>query len=156
MRLVRFHSTNTRQGDYRTLCGAQYIGAGYNIPSICGRGRTVATNHVWGAAFRACGSPQAFLASESLVDELAEKVGIDPLEFRYLNVYRLGDTTPTGQAPEVYSLPEMLDALRPNYKAAKEKAERESTPENKKSVGVTIGIYGCDLDGVDGAAIYAS
>jgi aldehyde oxidoreductase len=106
---------------------------------------------VWGAAFRAYGSPQSFLASESLVDELAEKVGMDPLEFRYLNVYRPGDTTPTGQSPEVYSLPEMLDALRPIYKTAKEKAERESTPENKKGVGVTIGIYGCGLDGVDGA-----
>jgi len=145
------HGPYSEFGDLLTLRGAQYIGSGYNIPSIRGRGRTVCTNHVWGAAFRAYGSPQSFLASESLVDELAEKVGMDPLEFRYLNVYRPGDTTPTGQAPEVYSLPEMLDALRPIYKAAKEKAARESTPENKKGVGVTIGIYGCGLDGVDGA-----
>jgi aldehyde oxidoreductase len=45
----------------------------------------------------------------------------------------------------------MLDKLRPLYKEAKERAARESTPENKKGVGVTIGIYGCGLDGVDGA-----
>ncbi len=76
---------------------------------------------------------------------------MDPLEFRYINVYRPGATTPTGQEPEVYSLPEMLEKLRPLYKAAKEKAAQESTPENKKGVGVTIGIYGCGLDGVDGA-----
>ena len=50
-------------GDLLTLRGAQYMGAGYNIPSIRGLGRTVATNHAWGAAFRAYGSPQAFLAS---------------------------------------------------------------------------------------------
>ncbi len=143
------HGPYSEFGDLLTLRGAQYIGAGYNIPAIRGRGRTVATNHAWGSAFRAYGSPQAFLASESLVDELAEKVGMDPLEFRYLNVYRPGSTTPTGQDPEVCSFPEMLDALRPLYKAAKEKAARESTPENKKGVGVTIGIYGCGLDAPD-------
>jgi len=145
------HGPYSEFGDLLTLRGAQYIGAGYNIPSIRGRGRTVCTNHAWGSAFRAYGSPQAFLASESLVDELAEKVGMDPLEFRYKNVYRKGSTTPTGQDPEVYSFPEMLDKLRPIYKQAKEKAARESTPENKKGVGVTIGIYGCGLDGVDGS-----
>ncbi|NMB68228.1 MAG: molybdopterin-dependent oxidoreductase [Chloroflexi bacterium] len=147
------HGPYSEFGDLLTLRGAQYIGAGYNIPSIRGRGRTVCTNHVWGSAFRAYGSPQSFLASESLVDELAEKVGMDPLEFRYINVYRPGSTTPTGQDPEVYSLPEMLEKLRPIYKAAKEKAARESTPENKKGVGITIGIYGCGLDGQDSAEV---
>jgi len=145
------HGPYSEFGDLLTLRGAQYIGAGYNIPNIRGMGRTVATNHVWGSAFRAYGSPQSFLASESLVDELAEKVGMDPLEFRYKNVYRPGDKTPTGQAPEVYSLPEMLDKLRPLYKEALAKAKRESTPDNKKGVGISIGIYGCGLDGADGA-----
>ena len=35
------------------------------------------------------------------MDELAEKMGVDPLELRYKNVYRRGDKTPTGQAPDV-------------------------------------------------------
>lgn len=148
------HGPYSEFGDLLTLRGTQYIGAGYNIPSIRGLGRTVATNHVWGAAFRGYGSPQSFLASESLMDELALKMGMDPLELRYKNAYRPGSTTPTGQDPEVYSLPEMLDALRPMYKAAKEKAARESTPENKKGVGISIGIYGCGLDGQDGAEVY--
>lgn len=147
------HGPYSEFGDLLTLRGAQYIGAGYNIPSIRGHGRTVCTNHAWGAPFRAYGSPQSFLASESLMDELAEKMGVDPLELRYQNVYRPGDTTPTGQEPEVYSLPEMLDALRPLYKQAVEKAKQESTAENKKGVGVTIGIYGCGLDGVDGGEV---
>ena len=145
------HGPYSEFGDLLTLRGAQYIGAGYNIPSIRGIGRTVATNHAWGSAFRAYGSPQSFLASESLMDELAEKMGMDPLEFRYQNVYRPGDTTPTGQEPDAYSFPEMLDKLRPLYKAAKEKAKAESTPERKKGVGISIGIYGAGLDGADGA-----
>ena len=147
------HGPYSEFGDLLTLRGAQFIGAGYNIPNIRGLGRTVATNHVWGAPFRAYGSPQAFLASESLMDELAEKMGVDPLELRYQNVYRPGDTTPTGQAPEVYPLPEMLDKLRPLYQAALEKAKKESTPAKKKGVGIAIGVYGCGLDGPDGAEV---
>ena len=148
------HGPYSEFGDLLTLRGAQYIGAGYNIPSIRGMGRTVATNHAWGSAFRAYGSPQAFLASESLMDELAEKMGMDPLEFRYINAYRAGSTTPTGQDPEVYSLPEMLEKMRPLYKEAKEKAKSASTPENKKGVGISVGIYGCGLDGQDGAEVF--
>ena len=149
------HGPYSEFGDLLTMRGAQYIGAGYNIPSIRGVGRTVATNHAWGAAFRGYGSPQSFLASESLVDELAEKIGMDPLEFRYLNCYRPGATTPTGQDPEVFSFPEMFDMLRPLYKAAKEKARAESTPERKKGVGISLGIYGAGLDGVDTAEVWA-
>jgi aldehyde oxidoreductase len=145
------HGPYSEFGDLLTLRGAQYIGAGYNIPNIRGLGRTVCTNHGWGSAFRAYGSPQAFLASESLMDELAEKMGVDPLDLRYKNVYRPGATTPTGQEPEVYSLPELLDAIRPHYEAAKKHAAEASTPDVKRGVGISIGIYGCGLDGVDGS-----
>jgi aldehyde oxidoreductase len=147
------HGPYSEFGDLLTVRGAQFIGAGYNIPNIRGLGRTVCTNHAWGSAFRAYGSPQSFLASESLMDELAEKMGKDPLELRYLNVYRPGDTTPTGQTPEVFSFPEMIDKLRPLYQAALEKAKKESTSEIKKGVGISIGVYGCGLDGPDSSEV---
>jgi aldehyde oxidoreductase len=143
------HGPYSEFGDLLTLRGAQYMGAGYGIPNIRGLGRTVCTNHAWGSAFRAYGSPQAFLASESLMDELADKMGIDPLELRARNVYRPGDTTPTGQEPEVYPFPAMIDILRPLYKEAKEKARKESMDGVKKGVGIALGIYGCGLDGPD-------
>ncbi len=147
------HGPYSEFGDLLTMRGAQFIGAGYGIPNIRGMGRTVATNHGWGSAFRAYGSPQSFLASESLMDELAVKMGMDPLELRARNIYQKGDTTPTGQTPEVYSLQEMVDKLRPLYKTAKEKAVKESTPAIKKGVGISLGIYGCGLDGADGSAV---
>jgi len=147
------HGPYSEFGDLLTLRGAQFMGAGYGIPNIRGKGRTVCTNHAWGSAFRAYGSPQSFLASESLMDELAAKMKMDPLELRAKNVYRKGDTTPTGQAPEVYSFPEMIDKLRPLYKAAKEKARKESTPEIKKGVGICLGIYGCGIDGADSSEV---
>lgn len=148
------HGPYSEFGDLLTLRGAQFIGAGYGIPNISGLGQTVCTNHAWGSAFRAYGSPQSFFASESLMDELAEKMGVDPLELRYKNVYRPGDTSPTGQAPEVYSLPEMIDKLRPLYKVALERTRKESTTEVKKGVGLSLGIYGCGLDGPDSSEIW--
>lgn len=147
------HGPYSEFGDLLTVRGAQFIGAGYAIPNIRGRGQTVCTNHAWGSAFRAYGSPQSFFASESLMDELASKMGKDPLELRYLNVYRPGDTTPTGQAPEVFTFPEMIDKLRPLYQEALVNAKQESTAEKKKGVGVSIGIYGCGLDGPDSSEV---
>ncbi len=143
------HGPYSEFGDLLTLRGAQFMGAGYDIPNIKGQGRTVCTNHAWGSAFRSYGSPQSEFSSEVLMDELAEKLGMDPLELRYKNAYREGATTPTGQKPEVYSIPEMLDIVRPKYKAALEKAKANSDDKVKRGVGLAVGVYGCGLDGPD-------
>ncbi|MEE4135159.1 MAG: molybdopterin cofactor-binding domain-containing protein, partial [Desulforhopalus sp.] len=145
------HGPYSEFGDLLTLRGAQFMGAGYDIKNIRGMGRTVCTNHVWGSAFRGYGSPQSEFASEVLIDELAEKLGMDPLELRYKNVYRKGATTPTGQDPEVYSLPELIDTLRPKYQAAQARAKANSTAEVKRGVGISLGVYGSGLDGPDSA-----
>jgi aldehyde oxidoreductase len=145
------HGPYSEFGDLLTLRGAQFIGAGYDIKNIRGEGRTVCTNHAWGSAFRGYGSPQSEFASEVLMDELAEKLGMDPLELRFKNCYRKGATTPTGQDPEVYSLPEMLSLLRPKYEAARKKAAAASTDTVKRGVGISLGVYGCGLDGPDTA-----
>lgn len=147
------HGPYSEFGDLLTLRGAQFIGAGYNIPSIRGMGRTVCTNHAWGSAFRAYGSPQSEFSSEVLMDELAEKLGMDPFELRYKNVYRPGSTTPSGHEPEVYSLPEMMDKLRPKYEQAKQRARENSTDKVKRGVGISIGVYGAGLDGPDTAQV---
>ncbi|MCJ2163406.1 MULTISPECIES: molybdopterin-dependent aldehyde oxidoreductase [unclassified Pseudodesulfovibrio] len=143
------HGPYSEFGDLLTLRGAQFIGSGYDIPNIRGVGRCVATNHAWGAAFRGFGAPEGEFGSEVLMDELAEKLGVDPLELRYVNVYREGSTTPTGQAPEVYSLPEMIDILRPAYKEAQKRAAENSTDAVKRGVGVSIGVLCAGLDGPD-------
>ena len=53
------HGPYSEFGDLLTLRGAQYIGAGYGIENIRGIGRTVCTNHGWGAAFRGYGAPES-------------------------------------------------------------------------------------------------
>jgi aldehyde oxidoreductase len=145
------HGPYCEFGDLLTMRAPQFIGAGYGIPNIRGNGRTVATNHAWGSAFRGYGSPQSLFSSEVLVDELAEKAGMDPLEFRYLNVYREGDTTPNGCPPDVIAYPQAIEKLRPIYKQAKENARAKNAKggEIKYGVGISLLEYGCGLDGAD-------
>lgn len=145
------HGPYSEFGDLLTMRGAQFIGAGYHIPNIRGEGRTVATNHAWGSAFRGYGSPQSLFSSEVLADILAEKMGMDPLEFRYKNVYREGSTTPSGCAPDVICLPDMIDTMRPHYEKAKErvKNKNEESKDKKYGVGLTLLLYGSGLDGAD-------
>ncbi|QOX62685.1 molybdopterin-dependent oxidoreductase [Anoxybacterium hadale] len=151
------HGPYCEFGDLLTMRAPQFIGAGYNIPNIRGNGRTVATNHAWGSAFRGYGSPQSLFSSEVLVDELAVKAGMDPLEFRYLNVYRQGDTTPTGCEPDVIAFPQALEKLRPIYKKAKESAKAKNARggDLKYGVGISLLEYGCGLDGADSSEAWA-
>jgi aldehyde oxidoreductase len=142
-------------GEFLVQRGAQHMGAGYSIPNIYGEGRAVYTNHCWGSPMRGFGSPEAEFASESLMDVLAEKVGMDPLDFRYRNVYREGGTTPSGSPPDVIVLPGLIDMMRPLYKTALERAKRESTSEKKRGVGVAIGIYKSGLERADTSEAWA-
>ncbi len=148
------HGPYCEFGDLLTLRGIQFMGAGYDIPNIRGEGRTICTNHGWGSAFRGYGGTQSCFATEIVMDELCEKLGMDPLEFRFKNVYRPGSTNISGQTPDSFSFPDQLDALRPRYKAAKEKARAESTATHKKGVGLSLGVYGCGLDGPDSSQAY--
>ncbi|WP_286947239.1 molybdopterin-dependent aldehyde oxidoreductase [Acetobacterium sp. UBA5834] len=150
------HGPYCEFGDLVTTRGSQFIGAGYNIPNIRGEGRTVATNHAWGSAFRGYGSPQSLFASETLIDMLAYQMGEDPLELRYKNVYREGDTTPNGCEPDVIALPQAIDTIRPIYQAAKAKAEALNAEggDIKHGVGISLNIYGCGLDGPDSSEMW--
>ncbi len=145
------HGAYSEFGDLLTQKGAQFIGAGYNIENIRGTGRAVCTNHAWGAPFRGWGAPESEFASESLMDDLAEKLGMDPFDLRFKNIYRPGSTSPTGQTPEVFSLEPMMGLLKPKYLAAKEKATKASSAEFKKGVGISVGVYGAGGDGPDTA-----
>jgi aldehyde oxidoreductase len=146
------HGAYSEFGDVLMTKGNVFIGAGYKLPNIRGRGRVTFTNHAFGSAFRAFGSPQSFLASESMIDELAAELGMDPFEFRYKNVYRPGDTTPTGSTCDVYTLPDLFDLARPRYREALKRAREHNKAGKKRGVGVSLGIYCVGNDSVDVAA----
>ncbi|NLA71916.1 MAG: molybdopterin-dependent oxidoreductase [Clostridiaceae bacterium] len=149
------HGPYSEFGDLLTMRLSQFTGAGYNINNIRNKSQTVCTNHIWGSAFRAFGSPQSYMGSEICLDILADQMGMDPFELRYRNIYREGDTTPTGQTPDVLCLEEMYDRARPYYEEAKARVAElnaKSDGRYKYGVGVSQGIYGCGLDGADSSA----
>ena len=63
----------------------------YRTPNFRYRGRLAYTNLPNAGGMRGFGSPQGAFATETLVDELAEKIGADPLDLRLLNLIREGD-----------------------------------------------------------------
>lgn len=130
---------------------SHYMGALYGVPNIDGICYAVYTNQKWNTAFRAWGAPQVMFAQETAIDMLAEKIGIDPLELRYINAIREGQTFPHGGAPDVFTLPKMVEILRPKYQTALEKARLESTDDIKKGVGVAFGVYNSNSAGADKA-----
>ena len=69
----------------------------YNIPSVTVDARGVYTNNPPCGAMRGFGCVQAAFAHEALMDELADRVGVDRVEIRALNGMREGDLNITGQ-----------------------------------------------------------
>ena len=148
------HGPYSEFGDLLTHRLSQFVGAGYGINSIRNKSQTVFTNHAWGSAFRAYGSPQSYMGSEIAIDMLAAKMGIDPFEMRAMNCYKESEATtiPTGYAPDVYCEEALFDKARPLYEAAKARvAEKNAASDGryKYGIGVSLGVYGCGLDGVD-------
>ncbi|HEY1486920.1 MAG TPA: molybdopterin cofactor-binding domain-containing protein, partial [Micromonosporaceae bacterium] len=68
----------------------------YRVPEVSYDAALVYTNTHPGGQFRGYGNPQATFAMESQMDELAERIGMDPVEFRLRNVNESGDVTHAG------------------------------------------------------------
>jgi CO/xanthine dehydrogenase Mo-binding subunit len=148
-------------GAYSTLSpavlfrGTVHSAGPYRCENVKVDSYVVATNKVPTGAFRGFGSPQILFAAECQMDILAEKLGLDPVEFRRRNLLRVGDTTVTGQKLlNSVGLEETLDKVlessgwSPRSKGAGRKngAEDEGTL-NKDGVGFGFStiFYGVGL-----------
>ena len=99
--------------------GALSIFAPYDISNELIDGYDVVVNKPKVAAYRAPGAPQAVFASEQLLDDLAAKLGMDPLEFRLKNAAKEGSRRVTGQPYPRIGLVELIEAMKqhPHYRA---------------------------------------
>ncbi len=77
--------------------GAIHAGGPYRCPNVRIRARAARTNTPPNGAFRGFGAPQVEFAAETQLNRIAEMLDLSPLEIRRRNVYKVGDTTPTGQ-----------------------------------------------------------
>ena len=88
----------------------------YFIPNVKTDVYGVYTNNLPGAAFRGFGAPQALFMAEGQMNKLAEKLGMDPVEFRLKNALRDGLTLGVGTpAPGPVSVPQVIEAAAERF-----------------------------------------
>ncbi len=118
----------------------------YAVPNVRSWGEAFFTNGPPAGAFRGFGVPQAAIAHEAMMDALADRLGIDRLEFRHRNALRAGDRTATGQKLEhSVGLAHCLEALRPHWL----KAQQDVAAVNAKAGPVRRGVgIGCMWYGI--------
>jgi aldehyde oxidoreductase len=106
--------------------GGQYIpnyavtasGGPYHWQAVDAYAQTVYTNGPKAGQYRGFGTAQSAFAAECALDELAEKLNIDPLELRLENTLRTGEISFLGYpVAETIGFTQVLDAIRPHYEA---------------------------------------
>ena len=100
------------------------------------RGYGVQTNRFTFGAYRAPGAPTAAFALESLLDELAETLGLDPIEMRLRNAVVEGDMGISGNPYPTIGVVDVLERIREHPLWA----ERDSLPENE-GIGMANGHW---------------
>ncbi len=92
--------------------GCMTILTSYDLENLQIDGFDVVVNKPKTAAYRAPGATNAAFASETVIDEVAEKLGIDPLEFRRINGAKEGTAQPAGPKFPRIGFLETLEAAR--------------------------------------------
>ena len=140
-------------GAYATLSpvvlfrGTVHACGPYRVPNVKVESRVVRTHKVPCGAFRGFGEPQVVFAFEAALDELAERLGQDPLVLRLKNALQIGDETITG-----HRLTESVgfrDVLEQVANASDWKRKREEYARDRgtvrRGIGLAASYYGVGL-----------
>ena len=118
----------------------------YAVANVQCTTAAIHTNGPPSGAFRGFGVPQAAIAGEALMDMLAARLGLDPLEFRRRNALAVGSIIATGQVlGEGAALPECLDAIRPRWQDLRRQAacfNVDAPAHLRRGVGIACMWYG--------------
>lgn len=131
--------------------GIEYGTGPYKIKNIDMEGFSVYTNQAPAGAFRGFGMPQASFAMELLMDMAAEKLSMDPIEFRLKNAVKQGEEAALGHIMEYSTAAkETLEILKESELwKEKEKLKNDLDPEQKewkrRGVGIACSFKGCGL-----------
>ena len=133
----------------------------YHCPNVRTDVYAVYTNNNYTGAMRGFGSPQVNFAIESMMDELGEHVGKDPLEIRLQNCFDRGSVTATGQRLEhAVSLKEVLTkgAKAAGFVEKWKKYRRAPAGPVRRGIGIACSYRGVSLgaEGTDAAGAIVS
>ena len=138
--------------------GTLHAGGPYRCPNVRLRSRAVATNTPPNGAFRGFGAPQVEFAVETHIGEIADALGLSPLEIRRRNVYQIGDTAPFGQVlRESVAGEEVLEvaAEAADFEARRERTRSARTRREDgdgglrvaSGIGLALGWHGAGFTG---------
>ncbi len=120
----------------------------YFIPNIRITSHRMKTNTCSATAFRGFGGPQGMVGIERVMDHMAHRLGMDPLEFRQANFYKKSkpQETPYGQPVKGFILPDLVRQLADtaNYKTRRDaiRTWNEKSPILKKGIALTPVKFG--------------
>ncbi len=114
----------------------------------------VYTNHMSAGAYRGYGATQGIFALESIIDELAHELNIDPLKLRELNMTRQGDVMPAyyGEIARSCTLDECVKKCSEmiNYN---ERIKPSSNGKKVRGLGMALAMQGSAISNVDVASV---
>ena len=136
-RVILDNGAYTSYGPGVSLTQSMLGGAVYRIPAYRYDGYTVYTNNPFGGAFRGFGSPQFTFAAECHTDMIAERLGMDAVEFRMKNLSQPGDVAISGPTLTSCGVAECCE------KAAEAIgwAEKRANPKKGRGIGIACGTH---------------
>ncbi len=122
-------------------CGA------YSIPNVKTETFGVFTNNIHSGAFRGYSSPALLFGQEQFIDELAEEIGMDEVEFRRINCLKDGLTNATGMVLDNVILQEVMDhtVAQSDYTAKRKQYSAQPPSALQKGIGMAISHRSCGL-----------
>lgn len=124
---------------YLTVRNAAFGAVGtYRIPNFKLDSYGVYTNLPIGGAFRGFGSNQVVWAIENQMDIVAEKLGMDPVEFRRRNLLKEGDINVSGEVTHSYGARECLEKVVEEIRYYEKPSQPPSGPW-RRGKGVALG-----------------
>ena len=122
----------------------------YDIDSLHIRGRAVKTNTTPTGAYRGFGAPQTFFSVEMLMDHIAQRLGVDSLEFKEKHLVKQGDATSTsGMYHFPVPIPEMIEKVNQSCDFRK-KHKAYAAPQNgryRRGIGMSMYFHGAGFTG---------
>ncbi|MFA5308675.1 MAG: molybdopterin cofactor-binding domain-containing protein [Dehalococcoidales bacterium] len=129
---------------HRTL---HMLSSAYMIPNVWASCKLIYTNNASGAAARGAGPPQSNFGVESIIDMLADKVGMDKLEFRKFNSLKPGEPRSTGATMDQWEFPEICTIMEPHWERAKKDVAAFNKKNGKTKRGVGLGVHAFGIGG---------
>lgn len=145
-------------------CGSKVLPL-YKTNNVAFTGDTCYTNLPVGGAYRGYGATQAAFGVECAMDELAEKIGMDPVEFRLINHIKEGEGSPVFKAlgegtegvEQTIDSCGLTECIKQGAEAIgwKDKFKKEQKGNIRRGVGMCILMQGSSIPEIDMGAAYA-